>query len=126
MRGCSTEITSSFSFSHQSLTLKHTNSHRFSFLSSLISILSPSPSTLITPSQESFFSFFALLGFCFLAPSRSTRRDGASNAIFEATISGLSFGFATSFRANGILLAGFIWWKLGWEGSSFQKASFCF
>ncbi|KAK0546409.1 ER membrane glycoprotein subunit of the GPI transamidase complex-like protein [Tilletia horrida] len=101
------------------LTLRHTFSLRLSFLAGLLSIFSPAPATLVTPSPEPFFSFLVLLGLLALAPSKSDRR-GSNTVSFSPSflLASLVFTAATVFRANGCLLVGFLAWHLWWNRGS--------
>lgn len=74
-----------------------------------LSILSLSPCSLITPTPESFFSFFALLGHLCLSSLNRTNR------LTRAFMAAICYAIATSFRANGILFVGFILWSLFWQ-----------
>lgn len=98
-----------------SLSLSLTGRHRTARLAALLSILATSPATLVTPTPEPFFSFFALLGHLCL---QHTPRNTFSTILFTASAA-LCFAVATAFRANGILLAGFIAWHIVWRAKPF-------
>jgi phosphatidylinositol glycan class V len=103
-----------------SLTIRLTGDRRHSKLAAYLSILSLSPCSLITPTPESFFSFFALLGHLCLSSPRPSR-------IIWTFIGAFCYCIATAFRANGVLLAGFILWTLFWKEPSppRQLSLFC-
>lgn len=84
-----------------SLTLLNTRSKTLARTAAYLSILSTSPSTLITPTPEPFFALFALLGHLSLES-------------VSPLAAALFYAIATAFRANGIILAGFFVWKLIW------------
>lgn len=96
--------------------MRHSVPHRpsIALASSLLCILSPSPATLVSPTPEPFFCFFALLGMILIVPS-PPGTDVAVGAVFRAAI---SFAVATSFRANGVLLVGFLAYTLLWHRPS--------
>ncbi|KAL9939792.1 hypothetical protein V8E36_001609 [Tilletia maclaganii] len=104
------------------VTRRHTASNEFAFLSALFSVFSPAPATLITPSPEAFFSFFTLLGLLALSPrsTSASTAEKASSADFRlrVTLAAFTFALATAFRANGVLLSGFVAWHLWWANQS--------
>lgn len=93
-----------------------TRNRRLARIASFLSIFSFAPATLITPTPEPFFAFFALVGYLCLALSslQSVKKKFASLTILTFAAS-ISFGIANVFRANGILLFGFILWRLLWQ-----------
>ncbi|KDN49607.1 glycosyltransferase family 76 protein [Tilletiaria anomala UBC 951] len=101
------------------LTARHFSSIYFAYLASLLSILSPSPASMIIPSPEVFFSCFAVVGLLLLAPPPPSGRGQQKPSFIKQCmgIIGGSFAFAicTAFRANGILLAGFLLWAGLWQ-----------
>jgi Gpi18-like mannosyltransferase len=100
----------------RSLTKRLTGNDRFSRLAAYLSILSPSPSTLVTPTPESFFSFFALLGHLYAC--KATKGAAPSQdrlQIVDLWIASSCYAFATAFRANGLLLSGFLVWQVYWK-----------
>ncbi|CAO1630480.1 unnamed protein product [Parajaminaea phylloscopi] len=86
----------------------------------LLSILSPSPATLVTPTPEPFFAFFALAGIHLLTPLRPRHQDGVSHIYFASAC----FALATAFRANGLLLLGYLAYASLWDRP--LKSSFLF
>ncbi|KAE8225407.1 hypothetical protein CF319_g1854 [Tilletia indica] len=103
------------------LTWRHSASPSLAFLSALLSIFSPAPATLVAPSPEAFFSVFTLLGLVTLSPRLPSRQSASrSSAEFAVRflVAALAFAVATTFRANGVLLAGFLAWNLWWETGS--------
>ena len=92
-----------------SLTRRVSGDDRFSRLAAYLSILSPSPSTLVTPTPEAFFAFFALLGHLSCSSFHRTRR------LYQLWLAAAFYALATTFRANGVLLAGFLLWQLFWQ-----------
>ncbi|CAD6916282.1 unnamed protein product [Tilletia laevis] len=99
------------------LTWKHSASPSLAFLSALLSIFSPAPASLVTPSPEAFFSFFTLLGLVALSPRLPGQagRPSSAGLTFKFIVAALAFAAATAFRANGILLVGYLAWALWWE-----------
>ncbi|KAH9895752.1 glycosyltransferase family 76 protein [Cubamyces lactineus] len=82
------------------LTLTHLGSRSIALLASLLSLLPSSPTTLrMAGYSEPFFTFLSYMGMRFCAHRQW----------FLATC---CFAAATTFRSNGILLAGFILWGL--------------
>jgi phosphatidylinositol glycan class V len=82
------------------LTKHHSGSAQFALLTCAVSLIATSPATwLIGSYSEPFYAFFALRGLIFLH----------GRAYFLASA---AFAFATLFRANGILLSGFLVWGL--------------
>ncbi|KIM31423.1 glycosyltransferase family 76 protein [Serendipita vermifera MAFF 305830] len=85
------------------LTLVHTSSHELAMLATACSILSTSPPTLLhAPYTEPFFAFFSFKGMLYCARSRWKSAS-------------IMFALACTFRANGILLVGYIAWGMIWE-----------
>ena len=73
----------------------------------MLSILAPaSTSALSAPTPEPFFALFSLLGFLALGP--------APNAYARRALAAALFAVATCFRANGVLLAGYLVWDAAW------------
>ncbi|UZJ51144.1 hypothetical protein CBS101457_000464 [Exobasidium rhododendri] len=92
-----------------SLTKNLTGREKFSQVAAYLCILSPSPSTLITPTPESFFSFLALLGHLFVVPHKGRHQ------LLRLFMASTCYAMATAFRANGILLVGFPVWQAFWK-----------
>lgn len=84
-------------------------------IAAYLSILSPSPCSLISPTPEAFFSFFALLGHLCLASYTS------AHGIARHLMASLCYALATAFRANGILLVGFVLWSIFWQGGNSKR-----
>lgn len=83
-------------------------SEALAYRAALLSILAPASATaLSSPTPEPFFSFLALLGLVCLSWRRAPRCAGLAAAV--------CFSLATLFRANGILLAGFLVWHALWR-----------
>lgn len=107
-------------FPHRSILLYTLSNPRHALLAALISILSPSPSTLVTPTPEPFFAFFSLLGLALLSPAidvttkRPTASSNASPEPMGLLLAAGCFAFATSFRANGLLLVGYLVYYALW------------
>ena len=97
------------------LTLRHTGNHDIAWKAAVLSTICPSAgTTLSSPTPEPFFSLVSLAGMLLLAPTRlksGTLTDTTFSRRFQAA---LCFAAATSFRANGVLLAGFLIWDLFW------------
>lgn len=73
----------------------------------LLAVLAPSaPSALSTPTPEPFFSVLALVGLWCLSARPATPWHMAGAA--------LAFAGATLFRANGVLLGGYLVWHGVW------------
>ncbi|KAK0520514.1 ER membrane glycoprotein subunit of the GPI transamidase complex-like protein [Tilletia horrida] len=105
------------------ITWRHTASPSLAFLSALLSIFSPAPATLVTPSPEAFFSVLTLIGLLALSPSSTGdggRRSPRSALAYAAriAIASLAFAAATSFRANGVMLAGYVAFSLWWASDA--------
>ncbi|KAI0324191.1 mannosyltransferase [Cubamyces sp. BRFM 1775] len=82
------------------LTLTHFDSPSIALLASLMSLLPSSPATLrMVGYSEPFFTFLSYLGMRFCAHKQW----------FFATC---CFALASTFRSNGILIAGFVLWGL--------------
>ncbi|KAF8342835.1 GPI mannosyltransferase 2 [Cantharellus anzutake] len=82
------------------LTLAVTKSTQFALLCSLLLSLPTSPATLLFGTYaEPFFSYFALRGML-----HAERQQFGSAAIY--------FALATTFRANGVLLVGYLMWGM--------------
>ncbi|KAI3617854.1 hypothetical protein CBS9595_003763 [Malassezia furfur] len=80
---------------------------RVAELAAMLSILAPaSTSALSAPTPEPFFALFSLLGFLTLGP--------APYAYARRTLGAALFAIATCFRANGVLLAGYLVWDAAW------------
>lgn len=87
------------------LTHRLTHDTRFAYTAALLSILAPAAGTTLTsPTPEPFYSLAALLGLLSLESSRTCRWSIVSAALW--------FGVAVWFRANGVLLIGFLVWRL--------------
>ena len=83
-----------------SLTLEYSSSPSFALLATLLSLLPLSPATVLyAPYAEPFFAALSFKGMLFAA-----RRQW-----LKAT---LCFMASTSFRSNGILLVGYLFWGL--------------
>lgn len=83
-----------------SLTLIHTHSPQFAILATLLSLISSSPASLLHGCySEPFYTAFALRGLILCAKR-------------QWFLASLAFGLATAFRANGVLLAGYLIWGL--------------
>ena len=107
-----------------SVTLRHFKHAKFAYLSALLSILSPAPSTLLSPTPEPFFSFTTLLGLWFLAPAAD--QHGGENVwsrCARTLLAAIFFAVSTAVRANGVLLAGFLLWTGFWEAHPAQRAT---
>lgn len=86
-----------------------TKSERLAEKAALLSIIAPaSTSALSAPTPEPFYSFFTLLGLVLLSDGRATY------AFLRRLLAACFFAAATSFRANGILLTGFLVWHAAW------------
>lgn len=94
------------------VTQRLTDDRVASKCAALLSIFAFSPSTLLLPTPEPFFSFSALLGHIFVSYSETAARPHGFTSLIIAAA--LAFGSATAFRANGILLAGFLLWRMRW------------
>lgn len=82
------------------LTQKQTKSAALAERAALLAVLAPASSTsLSAPTPEPFYSFLALCGYNLL--------DQGAWGLFGASV---CFASATYFRANGVLLAGFVVW----------------
>lgn len=83
------------------LTRRHMP-HKFAYTAALLSVFAPaSMSALAAPTPEPFFSVFSLAGMLLL--------DGS---VVGDLLGAASFAAATLFRANGILLAGYVVWHV--------------
>lgn len=88
------------------LTLRVTRDAQLAYTAALLSIFAPSAgTTLAAPTPESFFSFASLVGLLCIEHGGSVSWNAAVGASFW-------FAVATSFRANGTLLVGYIGYKL--------------
>lgn len=75
----------------------------------LFSAIAPaSTSALSAPTPESFFSVLSLLGFWVLGTGHEAHRTA------RRALAAMCFAAATCFRANGILLAGYLVWHAAW------------
>ncbi len=75
---------------------------RLSFTAALLHVLSPAGLFLSAPYAESTFAFLSFLGYLFFAKGvLSDKRTVVHDVSIVA--SGMWFGFATTFRSNGIL-----------------------
>ncbi|KAG0152466.1 hypothetical protein CROQUDRAFT_649885 [Cronartium quercuum f. sp. fusiforme G11] len=95
------------------LTIELTASSQFSMLTSLLHVLSPSPSTQVVPYTEPFFAFFTfagMLGFARLEV-HSRQLSKSTVQLCRLSIAGV-WAIATCFRPLGILMAGF--WAWNW------------
>lgn len=82
------------------LTLLETQSSRYAFLTTVMSLISSSPAGwLLGTYSEPLYAFFALRGMIFCHYRQF---------LFAA----VSFALATCFRANGILLSGYLAWGI--------------
>lgn len=82
------------------LTLIHTKSPQYAFLSAVLSISATSPATWLVGSfSEPFYAFFALRGLIYCANR-------------QWFLASMAFALAGLFRSNAILLAGFVIWGL--------------
>lgn len=82
------------------LTLVQTKSPQFALIASLAAAVGTSPATWLVGSYtETFYTFFAIRGIIYCEG-----RKWLPGAI--------AFGLATLFRANGILLSGFLVWYM--------------
>ncbi|PKI85492.1 Gpi18p [Malassezia vespertilionis] len=87
------------------VTMQQTHSQQFALVSALLSIFAPASSAALSaPTPESFYSFFALLGFALLG----------TRSCASLILASFAFMVATCFRANGVMLAGFILWYCAW------------
>ncbi|KAF9517551.1 glycosyltransferase family 76 protein [Hydnum rufescens UP504] len=83
-----------------SLTLFHTKSAHFALLATLMSLIPSSPAVLMHGAySEPFFAFFSFKGMLFC-----TKQNWLAAA--------LCFAIATTFRANGLLLCGYLAWGI--------------
>ncbi|CAO1636071.1 unnamed protein product [Sympodiomycopsis kandeliae] len=101
---------------------------RFAFLASTLSILSPSPSTLVTPTPEPFFGLFTLLALCFLSAPvdvsvKNSPISWSGPTVLQIILSSCLIALSSAFRANGVLLVGHIWYNLLWQRSSKRSIS---
>lgn len=86
------------------LTLRVTRNAELAYTAAVLSIFAPSAgTTLATPTPESFFSLASLLGLLTL--------EGSLSWLALLVASSL-FALATTFRANGTLLLGYLIFKL--------------
>ncbi|KAI5918163.1 GPI mannosyltransferase 2 [Camillea tinctor] len=77
-------------------------SPRLSFTAALLHVLSPAGMFLSAPYSESTFSFLSFMGYLFFCKAiLSEKRTVAHDVSLVA--SGMWFGFAATFRSNGIL-----------------------
>ncbi|PWN37208.1 uncharacterized protein FA14DRAFT_187335 [Meira miltonrushii] len=98
------------------LTSLLTKNRRLAKISSFLSIFSFAPATLITPTPEPFFAFFALIGhLCLATSSLQYVKNKFLSLPFLTFAASISFGIANVFRANGVLLSGFVIWRLLWQ-----------
>ncbi|WFC95756.1 ER membrane glycoprotein subunit of the GPI transamidase complex-like protein [Malassezia brasiliensis] len=80
---------------------------RVAEIAAMLSIVAPaSTSALTAPTPEPFFAMFSLLGFLALG--------SAPYAYARRTLAAALFAIATCFRANGVLLAGYLVWDAAW------------
>ncbi|WFD32489.1 ER membrane glycoprotein subunit of the GPI transamidase complex-like protein [Malassezia sp. CBS 17886] len=92
------------------VTLLQTQSRAFAQRAAIFSVFAPaSGAALCAPTPEPFFSLFSLVGMYLLAAHAPCRRVCARSVLAAA-----AFAAATSFRANGVLLAGFLVWSVLW------------
>ncbi|KAN0062805.1 ER membrane glycoprotein subunit of the GPI transamidase complex-like protein [Thecaphora frezii] len=98
------------------LTWRHTRSASFAFLAAALSLAAPTAATtLSSPTPEPFFSLFALLGMLALAPATcDTGAAPTRSPRLARLVAACCFAAATAFRANGVLLSGFLLWDLFW------------
>lgn len=105
---------------HRSLLLSLRVPSKIASAASLLSVLSTSPATLVTPTPEPFFGFFTLLSLCFLSsPVVSTSSSPLSSwrrpSLLRVTMASVCIALATVFRANGVMLVGHLWYALLWQ-----------
>ncbi|SPO31286.1 related to GPI18 - mannosyltransferase [Ustilago trichophora] len=90
------------------LVWKLTRNAELAYTAAVLSIFAPSAgTTLAAATPESFFSFACLMGLLAL-------ESGTKPALGWAQVMEASFWFsiATAFRSNGMLLIGYVWFKL--------------
>lgn len=73
------------------------------------------PATLITATPEAFFSTCALLGHISLF--YSSRAGNGAVYLVSVLAAACAFSIATAFRANGLLLTGFVIWTTIWSSA---------
>lgn len=90
---------------------------RTAYFAASLSIFSPSPSTLVTPTPEPFFATAALLGISLLSPRLDSSNYTATTQpnCLRGILAAGCFAIATAFRANGLLLIGYLWYGLLWD-----------
>lgn len=100
------------------LSLKVTRDADLAYTAAMLSVFAPSAGTTLTsPTPESFYSVASLLGML----SLETSNAGVGwNQIASASF---FFALATSFRANGTLLVGYLAFKLVGEARSGRPIS---
>lgn len=77
-------------------------SEKFAYTAAMLSVFAPaSMSALSSPTPEPFFSFFSLVGMLLL--------DGSA---VRDLLAATAFAAATLFRANGVLLCGYVVWQV--------------
>ncbi|KAJ7647488.1 glycosyltransferase family 76 protein [Roridomyces roridus] len=82
------------------LSLHHLRSPSLARLATVLSLLPSSPATLfLVPYNEPFFTYFSYKGMLYCAK-------------FRYVAAAIAFALAATFRANGILSSGFIFWGL--------------
>ncbi|EAU91361.1 GPI mannosyltransferase 2 [Coprinopsis cinerea okayama7 len=82
------------------LSLIHLNSEKLAHIATVLALFPSSPATLFAvPYNEPFFTYFSYRGMLFCARK-------------QWLLAALSFAAATTFRSNGIFLAGYIIWGL--------------
>ncbi|WFD44164.1 ER membrane glycoprotein subunit of the GPI transamidase complex-like protein [Malassezia psittaci] len=86
------------------------------FRAALLSVLAPASTTAMSaPTPEPFFSVFSLLGYLALTSSSAILNG------WKRPTAAICFAIATLFRANGLLLAGYLVWHAAWQS---KPASF--
>lgn len=91
------------------LLRRYTQSEALAYTAAVLSILAPASATALSaPTAEPFYSLFSLLGMVVLAGERGGR------VWLRRAAAALSFAVATTFRANGVLLAGYLLWDAAW------------
>ncbi|WFD00338.1 ER membrane glycoprotein subunit of the GPI transamidase complex-like protein [Malassezia yamatoensis] len=92
---------------------------RVAFRAALLSVLAPASTTALSaPTPEPFYSLFCLLGYLALHSSPATRFR------WKRPTAALCFAAATAFRANGLLLAGYLAWHAAWESKPASLTQF--
>lgn len=90
------------------ITRTQFRSEKIATRAALLSIYAPASGTVLSsPTPEPFFSFLALLGFMHLS------WDAAPH--LARLCASVCFAGATLFRANGVLLSGFLVWHALWR-----------